>query len=55
VWGVERLAPGGADIRIVVKTRPAAQFRVMRELRVRIKEALDEAGIYPPAVVPPGP
>jgi small conductance mechanosensitive channel len=55
VWGVERLVAGGADIRLVVKTRPASQFKVMRELRTRVKEALDEAGIRPPAVVPPQP
>jgi small conductance mechanosensitive channel len=53
LWGVERLSAGGADIRLVVKTAPASQFRVMRELRVRVKEALDAAGIRPPVVVPP--
>ncbi|MGI8662084.1 MAG: mechanosensitive ion channel family protein [Acidimicrobiales bacterium] len=51
VWGVERIANGGADIRLIVKTRPASQFRVMRELRVRVKEALDDAGIRPPGTV----
>jgi small-conductance mechanosensitive channel len=53
IWGVERLGAGGAEIRLIVKTRPASQFRIMRELRLRIKEALDEAGIHPPAVAPP--
>ena len=52
VWGVERVGPGGVDIRLVVKTQPASQFRVMRELRIRLKEALDEAGIQAPAAVP---
>ena len=55
VWGVERIAAGGADIRLIIKTRPASQFRVMRELRVRTKEALDAAGIRPPASPAPAP
>jgi small conductance mechanosensitive channel len=55
VWGVEALTPGAITIRLVVKTRPAAQFAVMRELRLRLKRALDEAGIDmpPPTIVPP--
>jgi small-conductance mechanosensitive channel len=48
VWGVEALTPGAVTIRLVVKTRPAAQFAVMRELRLRLKGALDEAGIDMP-------
>jgi len=51
VWGVEQLSGAGADIRLVIKTRPAAQFNVMRELRVRVKEALDAADIHPPPTV----
>src|SRR4051794_27884732 len=49
VWGVERIGSGGVDIRLVIKTRPASQFKVMRELRIRVKEALDENGIQAPA------
>jgi small-conductance mechanosensitive channel len=45
LWGVENLAPEGVTIRLVVKTQPAEQFRVLRELRGRIMVALDEAGI----------
>ncbi len=45
LWGVESLAPEGVTIRLVVKTQPAEQFRVLRELRGRIKLALDEAGV----------
>jgi len=48
VWGIEDLAPDGVTIRLVVKTLPAAQFDVLRELRVRIKAALDAAGIEIP-------
>ncbi len=48
VWGVERLGADGVVIRLVVKTDPAEQWVVARELRLRIKEALDEAGIEIP-------
>ena len=48
VWGVEELAPDGVTIRLVVKTQPAEQFKVLRELRVRLKQALDSAGIEIP-------
>jgi small conductance mechanosensitive channel len=48
VWGIERLGPDGVAIRLVVKTDPAEQWVVARELRLRIKEALDEAGIEIP-------
>ena len=34
VWGVEDLAPDGVTIRLVVKTQPAEQFKVLRELRI---------------------
>jgi small conductance mechanosensitive channel len=48
VWGVEALAADGVTIRLVVKTLPAAQFNVLRELRVRIKGALEAAGVEIP-------
>ena len=48
VWGVEQLGADGITIRLVVKTDPAEQWSVARELRLRIKEALDEAGIEIP-------
>ncbi len=48
VWGVERLDADGILIRLVVKTDPAEQFVVERELRIRIKEALEEASIEIP-------
>jgi len=50
VLGVESLAPGRVVIRVVVRTRPQEQWRVERELRVKIKAALDEAGIALPSV-----
>jgi small conductance mechanosensitive channel len=48
VWGIETLGIDGIAIRLVVKTAPAEQFVVARELRLRIKEAFDEAGIEIP-------
>ena len=45
VWGVERIGPDGIAIRLVVRTRPADQWTVLRELRQRLKAALDAAGI----------
>jgi small-conductance mechanosensitive channel len=48
VWGIETLGADGIAIRLVVKTSPSEQFRVMRELRRRIKVAFDEAGIEIP-------
>ena len=45
VWGIESFGPDGIAIRLVIKTRPASQFGLMRELRGRLKESLDQAGI----------
>ena len=48
VWGVEDFGADGITIRLVVKTQPAEQFQVLRELRMRLKTALDDAGIEIP-------
>ena len=48
VWGVERLGPNAIIIRLVVKTRPADQYDISRELRQRLKEAFDAEGIEIP-------
>jgi moderate conductance mechanosensitive channel len=48
VWGVEQLGPNSIVIRLVVKTRPADQYDVSRELRQRLKEAFDAEGIEIP-------
>lgn len=45
VFGVEQLSDSSLVFRVSVKTVPAAQAEVSRELRLRIKTALDEAGI----------
>jgi len=52
VWGVERLDPNGVAMRLVIKTLPGEQWDLMRALRLRIKERLDEAGIAAPTAAP---
>ena len=54
VWGVERLAVNGLQLRCVVKTAPLQQWKVARELRARITEAFIAEGIafpYAPKTV----
>ena len=48
VWGVQSLGSSGIALRIAVKTEPSMQWSVERELRLRIKEALDRADIEIP-------
>lgn len=48
VWGVENLGADGMAIRMVVKTTPADQFKVARQLRARIKATFDQVGIEIP-------
>ncbi len=48
VWGIQSLGASGIAIRLVVKTEPSVQWKVERELRLRIKEAFDVAGIEIP-------
>jgi moderate conductance mechanosensitive channel len=48
VWGIEELGAQSMKIRLVVQTLPLEQWRVARELRARIKAALDDAGIETP-------
>ncbi len=54
--GVEQITPTGMMLRTLVKTTSDAQWRVARELRARLTEAVDDAGITsgmaPPAPVP---
>jgi small-conductance mechanosensitive channel len=45
VWGVEDIGPGGITMRLVVKTLPARQFDILRELRGRLQVALHQAGV----------
>lgn len=56
VLGVSELGASGVSIQVLARTRPMEQWRVARELRKRIKQALDEAGIeipYPHRVLVP--
>ncbi|MBT5138800.1 MAG: mechanosensitive ion channel family protein, partial [Acidimicrobiaceae bacterium] len=48
VWGIQALGASGIAIRLAVKTEPSMQWATERELRLRVKEALDEAGIEIP-------
>lgn len=48
IWGVETLSADSVEIRLVIKTRPGEQWAISRELRRRIKLALDEAQIEIP-------
>ena len=41
VLGIERIGEDGVVLRLTVKTRPADQWRVARELRRRLKDRLD--------------
>lgn len=48
VWGVQEFGPDAMLIRLVVRTEPAEQWRVMRELRRRLWMTFDEHGIEIP-------
>jgi small-conductance mechanosensitive channel len=48
VWGAQEITKDQVTMRMVVKTAPLRQWEVEREMRVRIKRALKEAGIMPP-------
>jgi small conductance mechanosensitive channel len=45
VWGVERIGDGAVAIRLAVRTTPRARWRVERELRVRVKRALEKGKV----------
>jgi len=61
VWGAQELSSKEVTMRLVAKTAPMRQWEVARELRARVKAALDAAGIQPtgPDTIvvsaPPGP
>ena len=48
VWGLESVSGDALVIRLVMKTRANAKDDVGRELRVRIKRAMDEQGVQVP-------
>ena len=45
VWGVESVASDAVMMRLVARTLPLRQWEVARELRERLKTALDAAGV----------
>jgi small-conductance mechanosensitive channel len=49
VWGAQEVSSSEVTMRIVVKTAPLRQWEVEREMRARVKAALDAAGITPVA------
>jgi small conductance mechanosensitive channel len=48
VWGAQELSSSEVTMRIVAKTAALRQWEVARELRTRVKSALDAAGIAGP-------
>jgi small conductance mechanosensitive channel len=53
VVGVESMANGALTIRVIAKTVANEQFGIQREMRERIKTALDRAGVRSPLPVMP--
>ena len=52
LWGVESLGESSVVIRVAVKSYPADQWVAARELRSRIKDSFDAAGIEFPILQP---
>jgi small-conductance mechanosensitive channel len=50
IWGIESISADNIVIRLVVKTRPGSKDDVARELRVRLKDALDAMGVQLPSL-----
>ncbi len=50
IWGLESISSEALVIRLVVKTRTSVRDDVARELRVRLKRALDEMDIRLPSL-----
>jgi moderate conductance mechanosensitive channel len=48
IWGVENLGDDSVVIRLVCKSAPAGHWQLSRDLRGRIKQALDREGIEIP-------
>ena len=48
IWGVQELGASAVAIRVVLKVEPGEQFATGREMRGRLKKALDAAGIEIP-------
>lgn len=50
IWGVESITAEALVVRLVVKTRSADQWNIARELRLRVKLALDTLGVSVPSL-----
>ncbi|RZT58204.1 small conductance mechanosensitive channel [Microcella alkaliphila] len=50
VWGIESISAEALVIRLVMKVRGPEQFEIARELRLRLKLALDDLGVALPAL-----
>ncbi len=50
IWGIESISAEAIVLRLVVKTASASKDDVARELRARLKRALDEMGVKLPAL-----
>lgn len=50
IWGLEAISAEALVVRLVMKTRPADQWDVARELRFQLKSALDDMGVNLPAL-----
>jgi moderate conductance mechanosensitive channel len=48
IWGVQDFGPQGLQIRVVIPTRPMANWDIKRQMRERINHAFAEAGIRQP-------
>jgi len=52
VLGVEKVGPEGVTLRMTVKVKAGQQFAVQRALNAAITDALDDAGVPRPGVMP---
>lgn len=50
LWGIESISAEAIVVRVVVKTRSTAKDDVARELRMRLKRALDAMGVKLPSL-----
>ncbi len=50
IWGIESISAEALVIRLVMKVRGPEQFEIARELRLRLKLALDDLGVALPAL-----
>jgi small-conductance mechanosensitive channel len=53
VWGIETISPDGVLIRVTARTAPQARQDVTRELRERLKSALDAELVLAPVAAGP--